>query len=113
MGLVDESEDEAEDDEEEMEIVRRRPARKLTEDFDRVAAEGGLRKKRVSSSSSSSPAKSSGNGSEGVGLRTRSRRSDVAETKNGKSGIRRREKCGSTPTSAIRTFPRLIKKGAK
>ncbi|XP_059664274.1 uncharacterized protein LOC132310049 [Cornus florida] len=102
--------------------VRRRSARKLGDDFDRVASESGLGK------SKGSPVKSSGDGSDTVAKRTRSRRSekedgDVVEEVNGSNSkgkkLKRNGKAEtvgangtSTPPSGTRTSPRLARRGS-
>lgn len=129
--LIDEDEDSgAEEGEEEggevaasRGVRRRRLVKKLGDDFDRVALETEIRK--------SSPLMGFGNGSEGVALRTRSRKleeeDDASETvmqmveeanrstwkgKNVKSGTKGKgNRSGSTAVGKVRTSPRLAKRG--
>ncbi|KAF3444124.1 hypothetical protein FNV43_RR13814 [Rhamnella rubrinervis] len=129
MALIDEDEDTSGQEEEEGGDVaashgrRRRLVKKLGDDFDRVASETQKRK--------SSPLMDLGNESEGVALRTRSRKleeDDPSETvmkvvgevnrstlkgKKVKSGNTRKGNggSGSTAVSGVRTSPRLAKRG--
>lgn len=132
MALIDEDEDSSgqeEEDEEGVDVAarhgvrRRRLVKKLGDDFDRVASETEKRK--------SSPLMDLGNGSEGVALRTRSRKleeDDASETvmkvveevnrstlkgkkvKSGNKGKSNRGS-GSTSVNGVRTSPRLAKRG--
>lgn len=130
MALIDEDEDSGveEGEEEGGEVAasrgvrRRRLVKKLGDDFDRLALETEIRK--------SSPLMDFGNGSEGVALRTRSRKleeDEASETvmqmaeeanrstskgKNVKSGTKGRgNSSGSTAVGKVRTSPRLAKRG--
>ncbi|XP_052207912.1 uncharacterized protein LOC127811782 [Diospyros lotus] len=110
VALIDEDEDDDLDEQADEAVVGKRgPARKLGDDFDRVAEESGLGKKR------GSPAKVS----EAVASRTRGRKASEesadsgTKLKRGAKGKRGSENGESSPAGRTRASPRLAKRGLR